>query len=549
MNDITGHSPDVAGRAPLRLQPLSNDRVTSVCLLIACFSFTACISPPIDGLPDASLASLDSGLSIADSGALEEDAGQAPFDGGPLTGALVAVGHQRELRAIWYATVFNIDFPVDKARSKASAEVEFDALVTFAKQHGFNAIVFQVRGESDTLYTSFREPWSRFLSGTQGTSPGYDPLAMLIEKAHRVGIEVHAWLNPYRGIASTRVPFPVASTHVTQLLPAEALPYGTAVVMNPGAAPVQDWVVDTVEDVVRGFDVDGIHFDDYFYPYPIDNTPFPDEGTYQDYVGDGGMRNKSDWRRDNVNTLIRRVSERIVAIKPWVRFGVSPFGIFRPNQPPGIVGLDAYEALSCDAPLWMQNGWVDYLAPQLYWTTKSVGQNFTKLIAWWADVAKQGRFIVVGHGPFRLSTQGADAGWTADEFKTQVAQARALAPAVAGGMWFSYKDLRSNTAGISDLLRTTYASPALPPAIASQRNTTVPAPDVTVNSRTLTLAAADATPLRLFALYRFERGAYQLTQLIPATNASSLPLLPGQYAVTAVGRSDVESQGRVVRIP
>ncbi len=522
-------------------------KALSVCLLIAyCFG-VACVDPPIDPTPDASIEPFDSGQPIADSGTVESDAGEAFFDGGPLTGTAVALSHRRELRAIWYATVFNIDFPQDKARSKALAEAEFDELVNFAKNRGFNAIVFQVRSESDTLYTSLREPWSRFLTGTQGMNPGYDPLAMLISKAHAQGIEVHAWLNPYRGIASTRVPFPIAPNHVTKILPTESFAYGNALVMNPGAAAVQDWVVSTVEDVVRDFDVDGIHFDDYFYPYPIDNTPFPDEQTYQSYVSDGGMRSKSDWRRDNVNTLIRRVSERIAALKPWVRFGVSPFGIYRPNQPPGIVGLDAYEALSCDAPVWMQNGWVDYLAPQLYWTTKSVGQNFNKLVAWWADIAKQGRFIVVGHGPFRLSTQGADAGWTADEFKAQLDQARALAPAVAGGMWFSYKDLRSNTAGIADLLATTYGEPALPPAVASQRNAVVAPAKVTINGKTLTLSAGDATPLRAFAVYRLNAGAYTLMQIVPVANAS-LTLAPGQYAVSAVDRNDVESEGRVVRI-
>ncbi len=459
-------------------------------------------------------------------------------DGGFQSQMRVTVSHTRELRGLWVATVFNLDFPVASAASKASAEAYFDGLIDTAKRSKLNTLVFQVRPESDALYRSTKEPFSRFLVGTQGVDPGYDPLEVLLSKAHAAGLEVHAWLNPYRAAVDKNAAR--APTHIAERLKQHAIVYGNAVVMDPSAKSVQDWVIEIVDDIVMRYDVDGIHFDDYFYPYPIDGQPFPDQPQFETYTAGGGLLKKSDWRRDNVNTLIKRVSETISGRKPWVRFGISPFGIYRPGQPVGVVGLDAYELLSCDAVKWMQQGWVDHLVPQLYWTSTSTGQPFGALVNWWGKLASNGRFVVAGHNASKLGTAPQ---WTPAELKTQVSLTRKSA---SGSLWFRAQTLSDQSAQLSEVFASVYDKPALPPPVATQRMAKVDAPVIEVTDAGVKVSPGSQERVRAFAVYRFDGARFHVEQIVDGSK-EMLTLSGGQFAITAVSMADVESEGVVVK--
>lgn len=501
------------------------------------------------GVVDAGLA--DAGLrdaGRADAGPLA-DAGltrDAGFDAGLSTdgGVTVAlVGHTRELRGVWVSTVSNLDVA---ATTNADAGIAaMRALVDRAKATGLNALFFQVRPESDAWYRSTLEPWSRFITGTQGRDPGWDPLETLLDLAHERGLEVHAWLNPYRGLTSPNVA--TAPNHVTRTLSAHAITYDNKVTMNPGVPQVRAHVVAVVQDLIGRYDVDGVHFDDYFYPYP-DGTPFPDDATWQAYratAPDGGL-SKSDWRRDNVNLLIRDVMAVVTNNQPQVRFGVSPFGIWRPGFPAGVTGFDAYELISCDGPTWLREGWVDYLAPQLYWATTSPGQPFVPLATWWAGTLSGGRHLFAGHAVYKLGMPGFDA----NEIRQQVLATRALeGRGVRGGIHFREGNLRANPDGVRDLLRTdVYAEPALPPPLP--RSATLTRPGLpTVSRMGASLTVTQPLGSRFFALYRLEPGRWRLVDVRGAPMATFTGLTPGTWAVSAVGRGGLESDGVIAVVP
>ena len=276
----------------------------------------------------------------------EMDAGPTDAGEGVMT-ELVDATHRREFRGVWIATVANINFPSRPGLSVEAQQAELRDLVTLTADAGLNSIVFQVRPECDALYSSSLEPWSRFLTGTQGQDPGYDPLAYLLEQAHARAIEVHAWLNPYR--AKSNSGSTAVAPHLSITQPNYAHRYGTFVWMDPAAEPVQAALLAVIEDIVTRYDVDGIHFDDYLYPYP-DGAEFPDDATFAAYQAAGGGLGRADWRRDNVNRMVEAIHEMLLDRAPAVRFGISPFGIYRPGQPPGINGLDQYAAIFADPP-------------------------------------------------------------------------------------------------------------------------------------------------------------------------------------------------------
>ena len=278
-----------------------------------------------------------------------------------------------EFRGAWVASVTNIDWPSSKGLSTSAQQAELIKILDTLVELRMNAIVLQVRPEGDAFYASnVGEPWSRYLSGTQGVAPNpyYDPLTFAVTEAHKRGIELHAWFNPYRAGMSNSPQ--LSSTHMAVVYKQYAYPYGTYLWMDPGAAAVQNRTYDCILDVVRRYDIDAVHFDDYFYPYPVSGQEFPDSATYQAYRNSGGGLSLDDWRRDNVNKLINRLYTGIHAAKPHVKFGISPFGIYRPGIPPGIVGFDQFGDLYADPKLWIERGWVDYLAPQLYWRVDPV---------------------------------------------------------------------------------------------------------------------------------------------------------------------------------
>lgn len=357
---------------------------------------------------------------------------------------------QAELRGAWISTVHNLDWP-SKGSSPAEQKAELVRLLDSAKSVGLTDVFFQVRPEGDALYRSSLEPWSRFLTGTQGKDPGYDPLAFCISEAGKRGIRVHAWFNPYR--ASVKAGAPLAPNHMARRYSSHAYKIGSIVCMDPGAPEVQDHVVKVVADVARRYNVAGIHFDDYFYPYPPagKKVSFPDSKTYQRYCASGGKLELADWRRDNVNRLIARTAQAVKAARPGVMFGVSPFGIYTRGQPATVkAGLDQYNQIYADPVRWMRSGWVDYLAPQLYWKDRSA-QCFSELLKWWRSPSANPRGVPIypGIASYRMKEQG----WPAEEIVRQVGLSRTVGGGPSGHIFFRMQDLAQNTKGLSSMLK------------------------------------------------------------------------------------------------
>ncbi len=512
-------------------------------LLLLAVTSWACFSDddqtPIDPPGDVVDAG-DAGESIdAGDAGITDDAGDA---GNPMPmPELVDVFHQRELRGVWVASVSNINFPSSQVLSAAQQQAELRDLLDVLVDSHCNAIFFQVRPESDALYKSAIEPWSRFLTGMQGKDPGYDPLETLVTEAHSRGIEVHAWMNPYRAKSSKSST--AAANHLSVTQAKYAYTYDTSVWMDPGAVAVQDHVAAVITDVVGRYDIDGLHFDDYFYPYPT-ATPFPDSATYAEYQAAGGQLALKDWRRDNVNTLVQRVSGDIQTAKPWVRFGISPFGIYRPGTPPGINGLDQYDSLFADPVKWKAEGWVDYLAPQLYWPSTQVPQAYGPLIDWWSKLPQDGRYTFAGN---YLSKLDSSISWTIDEFRTQVQLSRAQADnGSLGNIYFHVGPLQKNQSGIRDVFRDEfYATPALSPPVIAAADVPVMPPTVLVKGSTVTMSHDD--DIFAWVVYYDDGTGFAIDRIVPATTMSfDLPI--GRYAISAAGRSMVESLGVVVEV-
>ncbi len=472
------------------------------------------------------------------------DAGATTADAGTAT--LVTVNAPREMRGVWVATVSNLDWPASTGLSAAAGRASLEAMVGGLADAGLNAIFFQVRPESDALYASTLEPWSRVLTGTQGGDPGWDPLAVLISAAHAQGVEVHAWMNPYRALLTAGAQ--TASTSVVHTLAADAITYNGQVVMNPASTAVRTHVVDVVKDLLAHYDVDGLHFDDYFYPYPdAANTPFPDSAQYQAYTSGGGTLNLADWRRGNVDALVSSVMNTVTTLHPTVRFGIAPFGIYRSGTPSGISGLSGVDVLYCDAVKWMNQGWVDYLAPQLYWPTTQSAQSYTTLATWWANGTMGGRHLFPGHATYQLGTSSS---WTLAEYEAQVAVTRSLSAHDAlGDLHFRAANVLANRSGVLTAFKTSlYSTPALVPELPRTGASLVPpVPQVTLSAGVATLAAVPGST-RFFGLYRQAVGGWELQRVVGASTAS-VTLGSGTWAVTAVAPGGAESQGVELVVP
>jgi uncharacterized lipoprotein YddW (UPF0748 family) len=446
---------------------------------------------------------------------------------------LVDVAVPRELRGMWVATVSNLDFPSRAGLAAAQQRAELDTLVDTASDLGLNALVFQVRPEADAFYASALEPWSRFLTGRQGGDPGFDPLAYLVEAAHARSLEVHAWFNPYRAATSRKAT--LADAHLARRAVSTVRAWGSLLWLDPGVPEVRDHTVAVVGDVLDRYDVDGIHLDDYFYPYPERGRTFPDEATYRTYLATGGQLERDAWRRGNVDALIQGLASEVHTRRPDVRFGVSPFGIYRPGSPEGVRGMDQVAALHADPLAWYAHGWVDYLAPQLYWTTTKEPQRFDRLLTWWNDQVVHERPLLVG---LDLTKVGSDPAWTLDELRAQVTLSRA-ADTTAGHLWFRAAPVLADTAHLRSLFRDLYAEPALPPPLARGSTTEVAPPTLRVKGATVTLDSS--TDLRAYVLYRSTPEGWQADQILSADTTTLTPG-PGTWAVSAVDRRGTESR-------
>lgn len=462
--------------------------------------------------------------------------GADSLDSGALT---VVVEHPRELRGAWVATVWNINFPHEDGA--AAQEQELRALVDLAADCGLNALFFQVRPEGDALYASDLEPWSRSLTGTQGQDPGYDPLEVLLDAAHAQGVEVHAWLNPYRGAASRASG--LAATHLCAEQPDACVPYGDTLWMDPGDARVRANTLAVAQDLALRYPIDGLHLDDYFYPYP-DGSEFPDDRSWAAYQAAGGTLARDDWRRDNVNTLLMGLSASLRELRPDLRFGVAPFGIYRPGTPAGISGFDPYEGLYADALRWIQEGWLDYVAPQLYWPTTQSAQAYGALLEWWSAQPTQGQYTFAGHALYQL---GSSSAWTLDELREQVALLRDLrGQGALGSIWYHVGPLEEDRQGIVGVFRDElYPSPAAPPAVLSALGTPTDPPAASVSGAEVTLSTEQ--PPRWWGVYTPAGEGWALHALAPGTQ-DRLTLAPGLWAISAIAPGGVESRGLVVEI-
>ncbi len=371
----------------------------------------------------------------------------------------------REMRGVWIATVDNIDWPSKPGLPVAQQKAELRATLDRAKQLNMNAVFFQVRPAADAFYNSPYEPWSEYLTGKQGQAPKpyYDPLRFAIKEAHKRGLELHAWFNPFRASHPTEKSA-IAPNQVIKKHPKWVVKYGRYYWINPGIKRARQYSINVIADVVRRYDIDGIHMDDYFYPYVERDAngkaiPFPDDAAYKKYVQKHGEISRSDWRRQNINTFIKKLHKRLHNVKPDVRFGISPFGIWRPGHPPQIEGYDAYSRIYADSRKWLRKGWVDYLAPQLYWPIDQHAQSFPVLLKWWEKQNPFDRHIWPG-----LYTSGVGTSWKPNQIIRQIKIIQKQKGA-DGEIHFSMKPLMNNPKDIAGkLLSDVYAHPALVPA-------------------------------------------------------------------------------------
>lgn len=469
---------------------------------------------------------------------------------------------KREFRGVWIATVANIDWPSRPGLSSERQKKELTEILDEHQKNGINAVMLQVRPASDAFYGKGREPWSRFITGKQGVppSPYYDPLEFALKEAHKRGMELHAWFNPYRA-STTLSASDFASDHITKKHPEWFFTYAGKKLFNPGLPEVRDYIIQVIMDVVRNYDIDGVHFDDYFYPYPERNQSITDGETFSKYGS--GFNNISDWRRHNVDTLIHCLSDSIHAVKKYVKFGISPFGIWRNHSQDAegseTSGLDSYGTLFADSRNWVRKGWLDYINPQVYFPFYYRAAAFEKLVDWWSNNT-YGRHLYIGHAAYRAIERRP--GWNDwRQLPDQIRYTRQNSR-VQGSVFFSSRSVTNNFAGLQDSLRQNfYKYPALPPQMLWLDGIPPQAPlnlQVDASGRKVTLKwneplkARDGETAYGYVVYRFKSD--QTINVDDATairkiSYENIPMFteevndPGTYfyVVTAIDRLKNES--------
>ena len=373
---------------------------------------------------------------------------------------------KREFRAAWVATIGNIDWPSKQGLDAEVQKSEFRSLLFQCKKNGLNAIIVQIRPAADALYESPFENWSRYLSGKQGQAPTpyYDPLTFMVEEAHKQCIEFHAWFNPYRALVDANKNLHTKD-HITWQHPEWFLNYGGKKYFDPGLPEVREYFTKVVIDVVKRYDIDAVHFDDYFYPYRIANTEFPDFKSYSKYKGE--FYNKDDWRRNNVNILIEDLSKKIKQTKPKVKFGISPFGVWR-NYSKDVEGSHTnggqtnYDDLYADVILWLKKGWIDYILPQLYWEVGHKAADYTELLRWWSEHS-YGKNLYIGHGLYQVGVSSKSCWRSMFEIENQVSALRNIKN-VKGSAYYSANAFKKNLCDVNYSMQNTInPRPALLP--------------------------------------------------------------------------------------
>ena len=465
-----------------------------------------------------------------------------------------------DLRAMWIASVANLDWPAKKGQSAQTQQQQLIDYFDLAKRNNFNAVVLQVRPAADTFWPSNKEPWSRWLTGTQGQDPGYDPLAFATEEAHKRGLQLHAWFNPYR-VTMGKSLKGLAPNHPAVLNPDWVIRKDGKWYYDPGNPAVRAHVVEVIMEAVERYDIDGVHFDDYFYPYPGSGRPFKDKASYEQY-GQGMTR--GDWRRANTDALIKELSDRIEATKPWVQFGVSPFAVWRnkATDPQGSdtrAGVQNYDQLYADTRKWVREGWIDYVAPQIYWTRGFQVADYEKITRWWAneiDIAKANGHNVglyIGEATYRAGTN-TTRDWRKKNVLVKHRNFTRTFPQVGGAIYFSARhvkeDRRETT---SRLVKRYYSRPAIAPVFGNPTGAP-PAPPTNVRTRggQLTWASGDNNAVS-YAIYQISTTTPQACALTDATNLAAIVpataatmqwqgTVEGTTVITAIDRWGMESQ-------
>lgn len=451
-----------------------------------------------------------------------------------------------EFRGVWVATVENIDWPSKRGLSNPAQKEEFIALLDRHQRNGMNAIIMQVRPSGDALYPSTLEPWSEYLMGTQGLppSPFYDPLEFMIAETHKRGMEFHAWINPYRAVFNVKKSS-IAPSHITKIHPEWFLTYGDKKYFNPGLPQVWQHTNRIVRDLVSRYDIDAIHMDDYFYPYRIAGKEFPDEKTYQQYSR--GL-SKDDWRRSNCDTIVKQLYATIHQIKPGVGFGISPFGIWRnkskdPRGSDTKAGQTNYDDLYADILLWLEKGWVDYIAPQIYWEHDHPLVNYDTLIQWW-NKNSYGKNLYIGHGMYKAGTSSA---WKdKNEMPYQIKKMRALEN-TNGSIYFSSSSFNNNINNWNDSLQQNYyQKPALLPSLPWLVQYKVETPVVNKQSTNSYEIKVKATStIKQYAIVENFNNLFTVSVLLPPNtkmiqlNALGISKKPNAtYYLVAVGKQN-----------
>ena len=441
----------------------------------------------------------------------------------------------REFRAAWVACVHNIDWPSAKGLSAATQQAEARAILDKLVSLKMNAVILQVRPHADALYSSSIEPWSPWLTGTMGKSPGYDPLAYWITQAHTRGIEVHAWFNPFRALSSTDQA--CSSNHISRTKPHLMKRYGTLLWCDPSQPETRSQALSVILDVVRRYDIDGVHLDDYFYPYPSGNLTFND--------GKSPAQ-----RRAVVDGFVSQLYSSVKKQKPWVRVGISPFGIWRPGVPDGIeAGVDAYEHLAADSRKWLKNGWVDYLAPQLYWRISPRKQSYTELLEWWR--AQGSRPVWPGIATTRIQSSE-DPGRPASEIINQIDLSRKVGPQnYVGHLHWSVKGLMKNQGGISTALQKVYTQPVAVPPMPWISKAAPPQTEASASASgdKATVRWSEAQGVSKVAIQSRQSGVWRTIAILPASAGSITATRAEAFAISSLDRYGNASAPKVLGLP
>lgn len=471
---------------------------------------------------------------------------------------------KREMRGAWIQCVNEQFQGMSREEMQANLRHQLDVL----KAVGVNVVMFQVRAEADALYESTFEPWSRFLTGRQGKNPGWDPLAWMVEECHERGMELHAWINPFR--AKTKGTSELSVQHPYNLNPDRFFKYDGLIIFDPGRLENQNYICQVAADIVRRYDVDGLHIDDYFYPYPAAGQPIPDDLTFQ--ANRNGFTDKAEWRRYNVNSFIKMLYQTVHSTKPWVKFGVSPFGIYHNLTPtdriPGseTKGLQNYDDLYADVLYWINQGWVDYVVPQLYWEIGHSAADYDRLVRWWAKHSGN-RPLIIGQDVGRTVRARDLNNPTINQMSAKFEQQRQFPQIKGSCLWYSAAVVRNEGNYAYELQNNYHLTPALMPLMpfiddkaprAPRKVKKMWMPDGYYLFWTAPKAKSEMDAAKLYVVYCFERGKkidLNSSTHIMAVTPNTLYKLPYEFGhekytfvITALDRLHNESKPVKIKV-